>query len=477
MRPLSLRNRLVVGVVSLLAIGLVVAHLASVLLFKSFQLQQVDDQLRAPFGAKPPQQVQDQMAQACTASQTDDLPQLPTSFTIITFDSAGTLTCQLPRTSEGTIDTRSLTLDRLVSTANTQELIDLGAGQGTPPTWRARVIPFDKGYAVLAASLTDVNEAVRRLVLISLTVGLIILAIATVAGIAVVRIGLRPLTAIEHTAEEIADGNISRRIDVRSDKTEVGRLGTSLNGMLTQIEAAFAERDQTEARLRRFVADASHELRTPLATIRGHAELVRKGVASGPEDVQRVVGRIESESIRMSTLVDDLLLLARLDSTRVLEQRPVDLLSITVDVVTDARVRAPQRKISVSNPTETPWLDLPPTAMGDSVRLQQILTNLLTNAVKHTPPDTPIEVEVGGIGTSVHVAVIDHGPGLQVGNEERVFERFFREDPGRTRGSGGAGLGLAIAHTLAEKHGGTLVYRPTAGGGSTFDLVLPLVKI
>ena len=477
MRPLSLRNRLILGAVSLVALGLLIADLAGILLFKSFQLDQVDDQLRAPFGSSPPKQFEDQLARVCTDSRSADLPQLPTSFTIMTFDSAGTLVCQLPHPSSEPIDTGTLTAARLATTASSQEIIDVGSGPGRPPGWRARVLQFDGGYAVLAVSLSNVNDSVRRLAVISLTVGAIILAVAAFVGTVVVRIGLRPLTAIEGAAEDIAAGNISRRIDVRSDKTEVGRLGTSLNGMLTQIEAAFAERDQTEARLRRFVADASHELRTPLATIRGHAELVRKGVASGPEDVQRVVGRVESESIRMSTLVDDLLLLARLDSTRVLEQRPVDLLSITVDVVTDARVRAPQRKISVSNPTETPWLDLPPTAMGDSVRLQQILTNLLTNAVKHTPPDTPIEVEVGGIGTSVHVAVIDHGPGLQVGNEERVFERFFREDPGRTRGSGGAGLGLAIAHTLAEKHGGTLVYRPTTGGGSTFDLVLPLVKI
>ncbi|MGV8908543.1 MAG: sensor histidine kinase [Propionicimonas sp.] len=465
------------GVVSLLALGLLIANVAGVMLFTTVQMQQVDDQLKAPFGAKPPQQVRDWMAQACNSNQPADQPQLPTSFTILAFDSSGRLICQLPRTSRQVIDTTSLTAGRLASLAVSQEIIDLGSEQGRPASWRARVIEFDNSYAVLAVSLADVNQSIRRLILISLTVGAIILAVATLAGIVVVRIGLRPLTAIERTAEEIAAGNISRRIDVRSDKTEVGRLGASLNSMLTQIEAAFAERDQVEARLRRFVADASHELRTPLATVRGHAELLRTGIASSPEDIRRVVGRIESESVRMSALVDDLLLLARLDTTRVLEQRPVDLLSVTVDGVTDARVRAPQREISITNPTEPPWLDLPPTVMGDSVRLQQILTNLLTNAITHTPPASTIEVEVGAIGTDVHVAVIDHGPGLQVGNEARVFERFFREDPGRTRGSGGAGLGLAIAHTLAGKHGGTLRYRPTPGGGSTFELALPLAII
>jgi len=342
---------------------------------------------------------------------------------------------------------------------------------------RARVLRIDGGYAVLAISLGEVDRSVGRLGVISLVVGLIILAAATLIGTALVRVGLRPLTAIERAAEEIAGGNISRRIRVDSDKTEVGRLGTSLNSMLSQIEAAFAVRDRTEERLCRFVADASHELRTPLATVRGHAELLRNGIASSPDDVQRVVSRIESESIRMSALVDDLLLLARLDTTRILERRPVDLLSVSADCVADARARAPERQITIRNPTAPPWIDAPATVMGDNVRLQQVLTNLLSNAVKHTPPETSIEVEVGAIGDTVRLAVIDHGPGLHAGNEERVFERFYREDPGRTRGSGGAGLGLAIAFSLTEKHGGGLRYLPTPGGGSTFELTLPLAQI
>jgi two-component system OmpR family sensor kinase len=248
--------------------------------------------------------------------------------------------------------------------------------------------------------------------------------------------------------------------------------------MLAQIESAFAERDRTEGRLRRFVADASHELRTPLATIRGHAELVRQGAAHTPEEVARVVGRIESETVRMTSLVEDLLLLARLDTTRVLEQRPVDLLSLAVDAVNDTHVRDPERHIAVSNPTEPPWRAAPPAVLGDDARLQQVLANLLTNAVKHTPPETPIEVEVGVRDDHVRLAVIDHGPGLRVGNEQKVFERFFREDAGRGRSQGGgAGLGLSIAWSLVDKHGGHLGYQQTPGGGSTFTVTLPVCEL
>ena len=247
--------------------------------------------------------------------------------------------------------------------------------------------------------------------------------------------------------------------------------------MLTQIEHAFTERDRTEHRLRRFVADASHELRTPLATIRGHAELVRQGAASSPEQIATILSRVESESVRMTALVDDLLLLARLDTAPVLDLAPVDLLSVAADTVADARARTPERPIRLTSQTQEPWQDLPPTVLGDRARLSQILTNLLSNATKYSPSSTPIEVEIGVYRGLVLAAVIDHGPGLKPGNEERVFERFFREDAGRSRNQGGTGLGLAIAWSLAAKHRGSLDYHPTPGGGSTFVLSLPLAEI
>ncbi|MFT4108363.1 sensor histidine kinase [Propionicimonas sp.] len=476
MRPLSLRNRLVLGAVALLALGLLVADVAGLILFKVFQIQQVDEQLQTPFSTPQTPQLQQWMSRLCDPAQRPAATvQLPTNFAVFTTDANGTTACVLPGGGP-TQPTLAGTSPRVLADAAADAtILTIHSVQGFVPEWRARVIPIDSGYAVLAISLEDVDAAAARLARISISVGGIILAIASVAGVAVVRIGLKPLTRIERTAQQIADGDLTRRIDVGSTRTEVGRLATSLNAMLAQIESAFADRDRTEEKLRRFVADASHELRTPLATIRGHAELLRSGIASA-EDAGRIAGRIESESIRMSLLVDDLLLLARLDTTRVLEQRPIDLLSIAVDAVSDARVRNPERRITLHNPTEPPWQDAPPVVLGDDARLGQVLNNLIANAVQYTPQGSPIEVEVGLVDGRARLSVIDHGPGLQHGNEEKVFERFFREDPGRGRTKGGSGLGLSIAATLVARHGGTLDYRPTEGGGSTFRITVPAAE-
>lgn len=473
MRPLSLRSRLVLGTVSLLAVGLIIANAAVLLLFGSFQQQQIDEQLRSPFGSDPPPELQTWLNDACDPA-TGRTFQMPTDFAVLVLDADGQVTCQLPNADNGLSGT-AFDPAQIRAAAAGEQALTLTPAPGQPP-WRARVATLDDGYAILARSLADTREALARLGAIALTVSVIILAAATFAGFAVVRIGLRPLTRIQRTAERIAEGELSRRIKVASTRTEVGQLGTSLNAMLTQIEDAFNQRTRTEDRLRRFVADASHELRTPLATIRGHAELVRTGVATTPAEVNQVLLRIESESIRMSALVEDLLLLARLDTTPILERRSVDLLSIAVDAVADTCARVPERHITISNPTDPPWVDTPPTVLGDQARLHQVITNLLSNATRHTPADTPIEVQVGVRGHSAVLQVIDHGPGLRAGNEERVFERFFREDPGRGREHGGSGLGLAIAWTLTDKHGGELTYRPTARGGSTFQLTMPTAQ-
>lgn len=473
MKPLSLRKRLVVGVVILTTLGLAIADLAGLMLFRAFLLQRVEDQLQTPFGSHPPAEAQTWLNQLCESGRSVNSIQLPTSFAVIVLDANGTVTCQLPQGAS--LFAQPPAVAELASAADSGTIITIAPTIGRPSASRARVVRLNSSYLVVAISLADVDASVARLARILLTVGLVIVVGASLAGAALVRISLRPLNRIEETAERIASGDLTQRIEVDAPGTEVGRLTTSLNSMLAQIEVAFADREKTEQRLRRFVADASHELRTPLATIRGHAELITTGIASEPAEIATVAGRIESESVRMSALVEDLLLLARLDATRVIEQRPVDLLSIAVDVVADTRVRVPARQVDVANPTAAPWTDTPAIVLGDEGRLQQVLTNLLSNAVKYTPPDTPITVEVGVIDGWSHIAVIDHGPGLQSGNEDRVFERFFREDAGRGR-SGGAGLGLAIAWTLVDKHGGTLTYAPTPGGGSTFTVRLPRLE-
>ena len=278
---------------------------------------------------------------------------------------------------------------------------------------------------------------------------------------------------IEDTADAIARGDLSQRIAAPPPNTEVGRLAGSLNAMLGQIEQGFNEKLRTENRLRQFLADASHELRTPLATIRGHAEMYRQGVASTPEEVALIMNRVESESIRMGDLVNDLLILARLDSGPEITRAPVDLLTVAADAVVDARAREPGRPIALTTLTDEPWLDDPPVVLGDEPRIRQVLANLIANVLRYTPPGSPVELTVGVAPTGVELRVIDHGPGLTPKAAERVFERFYREDSGRARSSGGAGLGLSIVSGLMAAHGGSVRYEDTAGGGSTFVVTFP----
>jgi len=224
--------------------------------------------------------------------------------------------------------------------------------------------------------------------------------------------------------------------------------------------------------MRRFVGDASHELRTPLTTIRGFAELYRQGAASDAAAVQRLMGRIESESARMGLLVEDLLLLARLDAQRPLEREPVDLLTVASDAVHDAKAVAPQRVVRLEV-LEGPGT---PEVMGDEGRLRQVLSNLVTNALTHTPQDTAVTVRVGTLAEQVVLEVADDGPGLSGEDASRVFERFYRTDTSRTRASGGTGLGLSIVAALVSAHGGSVSVDSQPGQGATFRVLLPHVQ-
>jgi two-component system OmpR family sensor kinase len=270
-------------------------------------------------------------------------------------------------------------------------------------------------------------------------------------------------------AADIAAGDLSRRVEPATPKTEIGRLGLALNGMLSQIEAAFAERTQSNQRLRRFIADASHELRTPLTSIRGYSEMLRRGAAESLADSDLARRRIEEESVRMSVLVDDMLLIARLDQGRPLERNPVDLQLIARDAAADARAVAPQREITLSANGSV-------VVEGDDTRLRQVLGNLVRNALVHTPQQTPVEISVStedGVG---RISVVDHGPGLRPDEVERIFEPFYRADPSRSRDSGGAGLGLSIVNAVVSAHGGQVHVNETSGGGVTFEVELPLAS-
>jgi two-component system OmpR family sensor kinase len=341
------------------------------------------------------------------------------------------------------------------------------------------------GTVAVATTLDDVGATIHRLVLIDLIASIGVLLILAGVGVGIVAASLRPLGEIERTAGAIAAGDLTRRVPDRDQRTEVGRLGRALNSMLAQIESAFRSRAASEAaarrseeRMRRFVADASHELRTPLTTIRGFAELYRQGGARDPEELDRLMRRIEDQAARMGLLVEDLLLLARLDQARPLERGPVDLLAVAAEAVNDARAVAPDRRIELAAAAGRDD-GAPPIVLGDEPRLRQVVANLMSNALTHTPPGTPIEVraetrELHG-GTWAVIEVADHGPGLAPEQAERVFERFYRADPARSH-DGGSGLGLAIVAALAAVHGGSAEVDTKPGRGATFRVLLPLAQ-
>jgi two-component system OmpR family sensor kinase len=324
------------------------------------------------------------------------------------------------------------------------------------------------GTLVVALPLDDVEQTLHRLLRTELAVAGVVLVLLTVLALWVVRLGLRPLERIGATAGAIAGGDLSRRVEPAEPRTEIGRLGLALNAMLGQIEQAFAQRRASEERLRRFVADASHELRTPLTAIRGYAELFRRGAAERPEDLTMAMRRIEEESARMAGLVEDLLLLARLDQGRPLEQAAVDLVALATDALADLRALEPDRPVSFEHPETL-------VVTGDEARLRQVLGNLLDNARRHTPPATPVHVRLSQRDSRAVLEVADEGAGLLPGEAERVFERFYRSDPARARSTGGAGLGLSIVAAIANAHGGGV----HAGGGvdgrgASFVVELPM---
>jgi two-component system, OmpR family, sensor kinase len=326
--------------------------------------------------------------------------------------------------------------------------------------------PEDSGVTVVAVPLREVDQTLNRLLLVE---GLVIVGVLLALGAAaffVVKVGLRPLDRIAVTAGEIAAGQLDRRVSPATQGTEVGRLGLALNAMLERLEQAFAARTESEERLRSFLADASHELRTPLASIRGYAELFRMGAAADPAATAKAMRRIEEEAQRMGVLVEDLLALARLDEAPERARQPVELAGLTHDAVADAGATAPQREITLH-------VVEPVTVLADPLQLQQVLANLLRNALVHTPAATPIEVSVERDGETARISVRDHGPGVPAAARERLFERFWRAEPGRERGRAGAGLGLAIASAIVDAHHGRIGVHDAPGGGAVFVVELP----
>lgn len=376
------------------------------------------------------------------------------------------------------LDSVALTYgERVVARPKLPAAVPLGrliTVEGTPagaPRFRALARGTPDGQAIVAAvPLREVDQTLRRLLVVE---GIVILGVLLVLGVlagGLVRVGLRPLRRMEHTAGAIAGGDLSHRVPNADPRTEVGRLGVAFNRMLDRLDHAFAQRRASEERLRRFIADASHELRTPLASIRGYAELYRIGAAREPAETERAMRRIEEEAARMGVLVEDLLTLARLDEARHAARAPVDLAALAADAVDDARATAPERSITLAHEGE-------PVVLGDADRLRQVLANLLRNALAHTPAGTPIAVTATRAGDEVSLAVRDHGPGLPTKDAGALFERFWRAERGRERGRGGAGLGLAIVAGIIDAHGGTVAAADAPEGGAVFTVRLPAAPV
>ncbi|OBH52145.1 two-component sensor histidine kinase [Mycobacterium sp. E2479] len=347
---------------------------------------------------------------------------------------------------------------------------------GSDIQWRAVSVHGPHGLTTVAIDLSDVQHTLTSLVWLQIGIGVAVLAVVGIASFAVVQRSLRPLVEVEQTAAAIASGQLDRRVPERDPRTEVGRLSQALNGMLAQIQQALASSESSaekargsEDRMRRFITDASHELRTPLTTIRGFAELYRQGAA---RDVAMLLSRIESEASRMGLLVDDLLLLARLDVQRPLERNRVDLLALASDAVHDGQAMDPGRTITME------VLDGPgtPEVLGDEARIRQVLSNLVANALQHTPESADVTVRVGTDGDNAVLEVADRGPGMNEEDASRVFERFYRTDSSRARSSGGTGLGLSIVESLVRAHGGVVSVTTGPGEGCSFRVTLPRIS-
>jgi two-component system OmpR family sensor kinase len=464
----SLRTRLLVAVLACVAAGLVVAGLITYLSLRGFLLERVDAQLRDS-------RVQVAMA---LAGSPGGLPGGPGGEANLPPGTYGQL-----RSTDGDVLNAiqfSYSLEELPTPVLPDPLpipsdrrgTVFSAGStagGQAPGFRVLVenVPDLGRVLVVAIPLNETRQTLTRLLTIEVVVSLAVLAALAAAAWWLIKRDLRPLEAMAVTADAIAAGDLTRRVQPAEPRTEVGRLGLSLNTMLGRIEEAFAERAATEEKLRRFLADASHELRTPLTSIRGYAEVFDRA-KDDPADLELAMRRIEEESKRMGVMVEELLVLARLGEGREPERLPVDLARVVADAVSDARAAAPERDIALESPQAA-------DVLGDDHQLRQVVANLLNNALRHTPEEAQIRVEVRAGDGRAELDVADDGPGLAADVAAKVFEPFYRADRSRARETGGAGLGLAIVAAIVEAHGGSVRLDTAPGAGATFTVTLPLL--
>ena len=490
----TLRSRLVLVVGLLAALGLILADVTGLLLIRTYLSDRIDDQLTGmtrpfasglrPEGPLPPG----------GSGVRARIPRLGTDQVLYIYLPGGLLDTERSSTAEP---------DRPAIPPFAE--VAAHARDGGPYTvtaadasahWRMLALPVGSSgaVAVVGTSLLEVEQTGDRLLLIDIGVTVLVLLLLGLLAAFVVRLGLRPLNDMARLATDISAGNLSSRVADTDPHTEPGRLGLALNLMLARIEAEVFARTSSEQRLRQFVADASHELRTPLTSIRGFAELYRRGGAPPGAQLDETMSRIEGEAGRMGVLVEELLLLARLDRQRPPALRPVDLLEIAADTIRDAHARVPDRPVRLAGLRDDTDTFEPATVLGDEHGLRQVATNLVSNALQHTPPQSIVTVRVGRLATrpwtdppvrsgpvtapaGVPLAVLevsDDGPGVPPAHAARVFERLYRADSSRSRGTGGgSGLGLSIVAAIVHGHGGWVELDATDGGGATFRVLLP----
>jgi two-component system, OmpR family, sensor kinase len=468
----SLRNRLILAAVFLASLAIIASDFAANTALRSYLISQVDNQLfsissgsleRLDRAGIAPQSEFEESRSPFRVLQ--PIRGVPTSTSLTLLDREGNLIGQVGGELAGqNFGVTGLKVSQVERYENKPFTIE---GEGRNPDVRALalVLPTGMGSVIAANSLEEVDKTLSQLRFLFFFLGLIAILLTALVSRWIIAISLRPLDKVEETAEAIAAGDLSARLPAAKPDTEVGRLTTSLNMMLSRIEQSFSVKVESENKLRRFVADASHELRTPLTAIRGFAELHRQGAVSGEEKTKELISRIEGESIRMSSLVEDLLLLARLDQARELDFEPVDLNTLIVEVVASAKAAGPDHPIELHLPQEELFV------LGDSRRIHQVVANLLANARTHTPLGTKINVTARQTLAEVIIEVADDGPGLSKSDQERIFERFFRADPARVRHSGeGSGLGLSIVDAVMKAHGGYVSVKSELDKGATFTL-------
>ena len=463
----SLRNRLTVGVLILSAFGFAGAGFGAQALLQDYLIHQVDDQLLSVVGG-----VADRLDQAGIAQDDDDesaraarpLNRVPTSISVTVLDPFGNLVGGIGG------DFNSNQITDYVKGLLPGQVAAFGAkpftveAPGADFRVATTVLPSSLGSVIVAQSLSDFDKTTHQISVVFLIIGGIVLLFIAFASRQVIKVSMKPLKKIEKTAEQIAAGDLSARLENFEPNTEVGRLSTSLNTMLSRIEESFAARAESENKLRRFVADASHELRTPLTSIRGFAELHRQGAVPEGEKTKELISRIEKESMRMGYLVEDLLMLARMDQSRELVMTDVDLSHLVQEAVSSASAAGPDHPITLDIAGDI-------HTQGDADKIYQVITNLLANARAHTPAGTPIHVATHSTKDGSFVTVADKGPGLSAEDQMRIFERFYRVDTSRQRSSSdGSGLGLSIVDEVMKAHGGTVTVASEPGNGATFTL-------